>query len=166
LDYYPFPNHGFRVSPGALFYNQNNISASAIAAGGTSFTLNSQKYYSDSAAPLNVAANLGLNTNNPAITITTGWGDMIPRRGGHWSFPFEIGAAFTGVPALSVGLTGSACTNQADAAANGPSCVIMATNATAQTNLNAQVATYKNDLNPLQVYPIISIGLAYSFRIR
>ena len=27
LDYYPFPTHGFRLSPGALFYNQNQISA-------------------------------------------------------------------------------------------------------------------------------------------
>ena len=23
VDFYPFPNHGFRLSPGALFYNQN-----------------------------------------------------------------------------------------------------------------------------------------------
>ncbi len=23
LDIYPFPNHGFRLSPGAVFYNQN-----------------------------------------------------------------------------------------------------------------------------------------------
>ena len=27
LDFYPFPNHGFRLSPGALFYNQNAVTA-------------------------------------------------------------------------------------------------------------------------------------------
>jgi hypothetical protein len=65
---------------------------------------------------------------------------MISRNGRHWSFPFELGAAFTGVPTLKINLIGSACTNQADAASNGPSCVNMATNATAQSNLNAQIA--------------------------
>jgi hypothetical protein len=38
---------------------------------------------------------------------------MIPRKGGHWSFPFELGAAFTGSPSLNVGLTGWACIDQA-----------------------------------------------------
>ena len=59
-------------------------------------------------------AALGLNTHKPAFTMTTGWGNMIPRRGGHWSVPFEIGAAFTGAPSLNVLLSGVGCTNQAD----------------------------------------------------
>jgi hypothetical protein len=166
LDYYPFPMHGFRLSPGVMLYNQNNVSASGISAPGTSFTLDSQKYYSDSVNPLNVTANLGLNTHQQAFTLTTGWGNMIPRRGGHWSFPFEFGAVFTGVPTINIGLTGNACTSQADAATNGPSCVNMATNTTAQSNLSAQVAKYKNDLQPAIAYPIFSFGVAYAFHIR
>jgi hypothetical protein len=39
-------------------------------------------------------------------------------------------------------------------------------NTTLNTNLQAQIAKYQNDLNPLRFYPIISIGLAYSFPIR
>ena len=113
LDYFPFPTHGFRLSPGVLFYNQNGISASATEAAGNSFTLNGTKYYSDATIPLNVAASLGLNSTKPAFTLTTGWGNMIPRKGGHWSFPFELGAAFTGSPSLNVGLTGWACIDQA-----------------------------------------------------
>ena len=35
VDIYPFPNHGFRLSPGALFYNQNNVAANMIVTGGT-----------------------------------------------------------------------------------------------------------------------------------
>ena len=31
LDYYPFPSHGLRLSPGMLFYNNNQITASATA---------------------------------------------------------------------------------------------------------------------------------------
>lgn len=166
LDFYPFPNHGFRLSPGVQYYNQNQITANAVVASGNSFTLNNTKYYSDFANPVLLNANLGLNSNQHAATLTTGWGNVIPRRGAHWSFPFEIGAAFSGIPSIKMGLTGSACLTAADAASNGATCVNMATNATAQTNLNTQIATWKNDLNDLKVYPIASFGVAYNFRIR
>ena len=79
--------------------------------------------------------------------MTTGWGNLIPRRGGHFSFPFEIGAIFTGAPTIGFNATGNACLTQADAADNGPSCENMATNPQAQTNIAAQVAKYQKDLN-------------------
>jgi hypothetical protein len=82
------------------------------------------------------------------------------------SFPFEIGAAFTGVPTLNMNLFGNACTSKADAATNGESCVNMATNAQAQSDLNTQLTTWRKDLNPLQVYPIFSFGVAYAIRAR
>ena len=34
FDYYPWPNHGFRLSPGAMLYNQSGISASGLASPG------------------------------------------------------------------------------------------------------------------------------------
>ncbi|MGP8224532.1 MAG: hypothetical protein ACLQGT_00100, partial [Terracidiphilus sp.] len=80
LDLYPFPAHGFRLSPGALLYNQNLISAIASPTPGTSITLNSQKFYADSVNPISASANLGLNTHQRAFTMTTGWGNMIPRK--------------------------------------------------------------------------------------
>ena len=166
LDYYPFPKHGFRLSPGALLYNQNTISATGTLAGGNSFTLNSQKYLSNPTNPLSLAANLGLNTHKQAFTMTTGFGNMIPRkRGGHVSFPFEIGAAFTGAPSLAMTLNGQACPTT-----NGTTCSSGYVNMggptadpTVTSNLNAQIAKYRNDLNPLQVYPIFSFGIAYDF---
>jgi hypothetical protein len=81
-------------------------------------------------------------------------------------FPFEIGAVFTGAPTIALNPTGYACTTQADAAINGPSCVNMATNSTAQANIASQIAKYQKDLNVLTVYPIFSIGLGYNFKIR
>jgi hypothetical protein len=168
LDYYPFPTHGFRLSPGVIFYNQNQISASATGTAGSDIKLNGVEYYTDTAegaTPMAVNANLGLNARQQAFTLTTGWGNMIPRKGGHWSFPFEIGAVFTGVPTVNVGVTGYACTVSSDAGINGESCVNMATNTGAQSALNAQVAKYKSDLNPLQVYPIFSFGVSYGFHI-
>ena len=166
LDYYPFPRHSWRLSPGLFLYNQNVISATGESTPGSSITLGSQTYYSDSTNPFAINARLGLNRRRQAFALTTGWGNMIPRTGGHWSFPFELGAVFTGTPVVNLDLSGYACTNFADAATNGPSCVNMATNPIAQSNLASQIAKYQSDLNPLTVYPIISFGVSYNFRIR
>jgi hypothetical protein len=157
-----------------LLYNQNGITASATPAPGTSFTLSGQDFYSEATNPLLVTANLGLNTRKQAFTLTTGWGNMIPRKRkdllfGHLSFPFEIGAAFTGVPTLNMTLTGGICTtppgltqmcsSMTDTTPNSPGAI-------AQADLATQLTTWRKDLNPLQVYPIFSFGVAYSFRAR
>ncbi len=171
VDVYPF-HAGFRISPGLLFYNQNQLTAAAVVAGGTSFTLNSQTFYSANAnsatgaTPVNGNGVLGLNARKPAFTITTGWGNMIPNKGGHWSFPFEIGAAFIGAPTVNLALNGWACYDQAQTQCTN---IASTTNPIAiqvQSDLTTQVAKWTTDLNPLRTYPIVSGGIAYSFRIR
>ena len=161
VDIYPFPNHGLRFSPGVLFYNANGATATFAVQGGTSFTLNDYTYYASSTNPVMGSGSLGLNSQKPAFTITAGWGNMIPRSGGHFSFPFELGVALIGAPTLNIALTsGQVCDAQ------GQNCVNVATDADVQSNLQAQIAKYKNDLDPLKTYPIVSMGVAYSFRIR
>ena len=170
VDVYPF-RAGFRISPGLLFYNGNQLTATTAVPGGTSFTLNGTTYYSANAnsttgaTPVNGNATLGLNTTKPAFTITTGWGNMIPRKGGHWSYPIEIGVAVIGAPSVKANLAGWACydqaqTNCANIAGNNPIATAV------QSNLTAQVAKWTNDLNPLKTYPIISVGVAYAFKVR
>ncbi len=159
-DVFPFPNRGFRLSPGLLFYNHNRASATFNVQGGTSFTLNNYTYYASSANPVMGAGSLGLNSRKPAFTVTTGWGNMIPHNGGHWSFPFEVGVAFIGAPSLNIALTsGQVCDAQ------GLNCVNVATDPDVQANLQAQIAKYRSDLDPLKTYPIISGGVAYSFHV-
>jgi hypothetical protein len=161
LDFYPFPNHGLRLSPGVLFYNTNQAAATITVPGGTSFTLNNFTYYASSTNPIAGTALLSLHGQNPAFTITGGWGSMIPRRGGHWSFPFEVGVALIGSPHLKMTLnSGQAC----DSA--GQNCVDVADYPSLQSNLQAQTAKYQNDLNPLKTFPIVSGGIAYNFGIR
>ncbi|MGA3045482.1 MAG: hypothetical protein ABSD67_02595 [Terracidiphilus sp.] len=171
LDVYPF-HAGFRISPGVLFYNTNQLTASSTVASGTSFTLNDQTFYSANAnsttgaTPVNANAALTLNTTKPAFTVTTGWGNMIPRKGGHWSFPFEVGVAFIGAPALNVNLAGTACYDQAQTQCTN---IASATNPIAiqiQGDLAAQLTKWNSDLNPLKTYPIVSAGVAYSFHLR
>ena len=162
VDLYPFPNHGFRLSPGVLFMNRNQVAATIIAPGGTSFTLDDYTYYSSQANPVTGVASLGLHTQSPAFTITTGWGNMIPRRGGHFSFPFEIGAAFIGSPSLNMTLaSGQVCADPAGTIG----CIDVVGNAQIQSNLEAQRAKYQNDVNPFRFYPIVSTGVAYSFNL-
>jgi hypothetical protein len=162
LDFYPFPNRGFRVSPGVLLYNTSGGSGAFTSKGGSSFTLNNVTFYSSVMNPVQGTGSLGFHSQNPAFTITTGWGNIIPRRENkHLSFPFEVGVAFVGDPTVNVALTsGEVCTSQ------GGYCTSVASDPTVQTNLQEQVAKYRNDLEPLKTFPIISGGVAYSFRIR
>jgi hypothetical protein len=162
LDLYPFPRHGFRVSPGLLFCNTSHGDGTFTSQPGSSFTLNNVTFYSSTTNPVQGSGSLGLHSQNPAFTITTGWGNIIPRRENkHLSFPFEIGVALIGSPAVNVALTsGLVCTAQ------GSQCTNVATDQIVQANLQEQVAKYRSDLDPLKTFPIISGGVAYSFRIR
>lgn len=163
LDYFPFAHHGLRISAGILMNNRNALSATMVAQGGTSFTLNDVTYYSSPSQPVTGAGSLGLHAQNPAPMVTFGWGNMIPRRSGHWSFPIEIGAAYTGEPALALALTsGQVCADPQGTL----NCQNVVGNASVNQNLQAQIAKYRHDLNPLRFYPIFSFGTAYSFRLR
>ena len=170
VDFFPF-RFPFRLSPGVLFYNGNQLTATTSVAAGTSFTLNGTTYYSANAnsatgaVPVTGTGSLGLNTTKPSFTITAGVGNMVPSRG-HWSFPFEIGVALIGAPSVKVNLGGWACYDQAQtqctniADPNNPIAVAI------QSNLTAQEAKWTSDLNPLKTYPIVSAGVSYSFHLR
>ena len=168
-DYYPF-HLGFRISPGVMVVNNNKVTATALAAPGTSITLNGDTFYSDTtnsvtgSTPLHASALLGLHATRPAFTITTGWGNELGRS--HFSVPFEIGAAFTGAPTVNVNLAGWACYDSTLIECNNIADTSNPIGAQVQSDLTAQVAKWKKDLNPLQVYPIVSVGVAYRFSLR
>ena len=167
VDIYPF-HKGFRISPGLLFYNANQVTAGASIPGGTSFTLNNQTYYSANANPATGARpvdgtwQMSLNTTNPAFTITTGWGNTLPRNS-HWSFPFEVGVAFTGAPSVKANLNGWACYDNAQTLCTDINSKTDPIALEIQSNLQIQVAKWTHDVEPLKTYPIASFGVAYSF---
>jgi hypothetical protein len=161
VDYYPWAYHGLRFSPGVIFYNDNSATANVQVAGGTKLSLNSVDYYSSAANPITGAGSVLLNMRKPTPTVTLGWGNLINRRGGHWSIPFELGAAMMDTPGVNVALTGGVACD-----VNGANCVNVATDATVQSNLTAQINKYKSNLNPYQFYPILSFGIGYNFKIR
>ena len=161
VDFFPFPRHGLRFSPGVLFYNQNAASATFTVQDGTSFSLDDYTYYSSKTNPVIGTGSFGVHAQNPAFTLTTGYGNIIPRKGGHLSFPLELGVAFIGTPAVNVALTqGQVCNAQ------GLFCVDVDTDPTVQANLQAQINKYRSDIDPLRTFPIFTFGVAYNFHLR
>jgi hypothetical protein len=160
LDFYPFPRHGLRLTPGVLFYNHNEASSAVIANSGT-ITLNGDDYFPSASNPVTGTATLNLHPQTPAFTVTTGWGSFLHADGRHWSFPFEIGVAFIGSPSVDLALTsGQTCDY------TGLNCVDVTSNQQLQKDLQAQAAKYKHDMDPLKTFPILGGGVVYSFGIR
>jgi hypothetical protein len=171
LDWYPF-NSVWRLSPGLLFYNGNQMSVAANIVPGTSFTLNGQTFYSATANPVTGATPLigtgvlELNTVKPAATATFGFGKFIPRSNRHWSFPSEFGVAYTGAPSANVNVSGWACTDfaqkQCSNLSNSTNPVAIEFNNALQTELTK----WRKDLAKVHVYPLFSYSVVYSFNIR
>ena len=86
-----------------------------------------------------------------------GIGNLIPRNGRHFSFLFEVGAAYQGSARVALNLTGNVCDT------TGTICGPIATNTTAQTNIQAQQQKIQNDVNPFRFFPIISGGFGVNF---
>ena len=171
LDWYPF-NSIWRLSPGVMLFNGNQISMATDIVPGTSFTMNNQTFYSASANPVTGATPLagtgvlGLNTNRVAATITGGFGKFVPRSNRHWSFPSEFGVAFTGAPSINVNTSGWVCLDAAQTQCSNlgdsKNPVAVEFNSALQTTLNK----WRKDLAKAPIYPIFSYSVVYSFNIR
>jgi hypothetical protein len=155
-----------------MFFNANQLSVSAEVVPGSSFSLNSQTFYSAStnpatgSTPLVGGGVLGLHTNRPAVTLTGGFGRFIPRSNRHWSFPSEFGVAFTGAPSAKVNVSGWVCL---DAKQTECSNLGVATNpVTVEFNnaLQSSLTKWRNDLAKVKIYPLFSYSVVYSFNIR
>ncbi|MFP5205334.1 MAG: hypothetical protein ACLGSH_08265 [Acidobacteriota bacterium] len=160
VDYFPFRNHGLRFSPGMLFYNQSGVNAAINATGKTSFTFNGVTYYSSPRKPVTAIGTLNLHKQVPAFTLSTGWGRMVaPNR--HFSFPFEFGVAMIGAPVPNVTFTGGQVCSRPD----GTYCGNVVGDPSVEKNLHAQMVKDQRSLRLLRFYPVLSFGVAYSFRV-
>ncbi len=156
LDIYPF-GKAFRISPGVTVHNDNHITADLLVPGGNKFSLGDTDYISDTAHPISGIARLKLG-NTIAPRFTMGFGNMLPRKGGHFSFPFEAGFQYISPPTLDIILFGAACDQQGNcgdiSSGDGPA------------NLRVEVQRLEKDLTPLRFYPIVATGISYRFGTR
>jgi hypothetical protein len=153
FDWFPFG--GFHVSPGVLFYNGNQLTASASVPGGQNFTLNGTAYQSDSTNPVTGTGKLDFVKVSPSIML--GFGNLIPRSGRHFSFLFEVGGAYQGSARVALNLTGNVCDT-----ATGMICK-STSDPTVQANVLAQQQKIRNDINPYRFFPVVSIGFGFNF---
>jgi hypothetical protein len=150
-----FPLGGFHVSPGILFYNGNQISATAAVPGGQTFTTGGTTYESDPATPVNGSAKMSFVKVSPSLMV--GIGNLIPRNGRHFSILFEAGAAYQGSARVALNLTGSVCDT------TGVNCRSISSDPTVQANIQAQQVKIQKDVNPYRFYPVVSIGFGFNF---
>ena len=95
---------GFRITPGLLLYNDNNVSATANVAAGQTFTLGSATYMSSASDP--IRGNAALTLNKFAPTLGIGFGNLLPRSARHFSLSTDLGVAFVGSPQFALGFNG------------------------------------------------------------
>jgi len=171
LDWYPLDSI-WRLSPGLLFYNANQLKVAADLNPGTSFTLSGQNYYSATAnaatgaTPLVGSGVLGLHTTRPAFTVAGGFGRFVPHSNRHWSFPTEFGVAFTGAPSANVNVSGWACLDKAQTQCSNISDKSNPVSIDFNHSLQSSLTKWRRDLAKVQIYPLFSYSVVYSFNIR
>jgi hypothetical protein len=153
-DWFPLPL-GFHLSPGLLAYNGNHVNANASVPGGQQFTLGGVTFTSALADPVSGTAKLDFN--NVAPTFLLGWGNPIPRSHRRLSVNFELGVAYQGPPNVSLNLKGSACDS------SGLFCRSVGSDATIQSDIQAEQKRITHNLSLLRFYPLISLGFSYKF---
>lgn len=152
IDIFPF-GHGLHISPGILIF-KSAIGASMNVPGGNTFSMGDNSYTSDASDPVTGNGSI-VFSRSVMPSLTLGFGNMITRKErGHWSVPFEVGAAYTGHYTMQLNLAGSVCSQG------------YCQSVTA-SSVQQSVTQEQNDLNEAakhyQLYPIISSGIAYRF---
>jgi hypothetical protein len=155
VDFYPLHRFPLRISPGYLFFNQNQVRVDYRAQPGNTFTVNNINWRSDDADPVRGIGHLSLQGTGPMITA--GLGHIMSHSSRRFTFPFEVGVVFIHTPVVTLTMQGQIC-------ADGQSqCQPAATYPTFAENLSQQVADWNRTAAPYHVYPIVEGGVAYSF---
>ena len=156
LDFHPFyyKYARVRISPGVNFYNNNRMRAIATVPGGQTFDLGYGTFTSDPNDPVTGNFNMDFG-RRIAPRLTFGLGNLSPRRGQRWSFPFEIGAEYIGrPPRISLALGGSTCDAQG--------CTKVLEDPGAQQDLVQEQINLNRDIpGVLRFLPIVTFGVSY-----
>jgi hypothetical protein len=156
INYDWFPFHGaFHLSPGVLLYNGNRITANLSVPSGRTFNLDHSTVRSDPKDPIRGNASITFNKVAPALLM--GWGNLIPRRSRHFSFPFEFGFVYHGQPNLSFDLVGKGCDPK------GRGCRRIDVDPKGISSIANERAQINRDISVFRFYPIVSGGFAFNF---
>ena len=147
LDYYPVEDSTFRLS-GGVYYNGNKTEADAYPTGGD-YEINDVTYQADEIGSL--SGLVDFDTVSPYVGL--GWGGRSVEPG--WGFSLDIGAMYHGEPNVSAEVTrGAGIPN--DAAGD-------AFYAQLEADVEAERLTIEEDASDFTIYPVIMIGVTYTF---
>lgn len=141
-DLFPFANN-FRISLGAMF-NGNKLTMKGQPSGGT-FTVNDQTYAAAEVGSLD--AKVDFNKAAPYFGI--GYGRPINKG---LSLIFDAGIMFQGSPKSKIDVTCGTAAPQGS-----PRCTRL------QSDAAAEESRLDDSLHKFKYYPVISLGLAYTF---
>jgi len=143
VDYYPMENSQFRVT-GGVYYNGNELEmcgkpdVAGITVGNITYTANQVG-----------SLNAKVEFDDVAPYIGIGWGNTVKKGG--WSFNADVGIMYQGEPDVTL------------TPIYGP----LITNAGLQAPIDAQVkieeAQLQDELDDYKIYPVISVGVTYTF---
>ena len=140
FDMFPFANN-FRLSLGAM-WNGNKLTMKGKPSGGT-FVVNGVTYNASDVGSLDAAVDF----KKAAPYLGIGYGRPI---NGGLSFIFDLGVLFQGSPKSKIDVTCGAATPPA-------------TCAQLQSDAAAEQVNLDDSLHKFKYYPVVSLGLAYTF---
>ena len=144
-DVYPSKHGSFHLSAGLLF-NSSSVKATGKPGGSSeTYTLNGTTYSAADVGSLD--GRVTFSKTSPYLGI--GFGK--PAGGSMLQFLFDVGVVFQGKPHLSLDRSGG----------------VAITDPALSDMINAALAAQRDksqsDVNKLQYYPVVSVGLAYHF---
>ena len=157
LDYFPWRNGRFHISPMFIVADQTHVMATVTMPSTTTFDLGGQSFYGSATDPLHGMGRVDLKKTAPGLTM--GLGNLTHGRG-HWTFPVEIGAFYNDVPKLQINFSGTACI------ANQPpqfACQRAQDNPEFMTSLNAFRTRQQHNLTYARFIPIVNSGIGFRF---
>lgn len=136
LDWHPITGNGFRISAGVMF---NNDRGEITAPAGQNVSINDHDYRVSS-----LSGKIDFNRFGPYLGI--GYGNAADTSA-HWHFATDLGVAYIGSPNVSLEAT---ALNPAEQGA-------------LNSDVAAQITKYQDDVKPFKFYPVLTIGVSYTF---
>jgi len=137
LDWHIFRG-GFRLSAGAV---ANGNEVSLVAKPTASYTIGDTTYTAAEVGTLN--GKIDFDSVAPYVGI--GWGNPVGM-GKRLSLNLDVGVLFTGEPTVALTADG-----------------LLASNAAFQADLQREQQNVQEELNDLELYPVVALGLTYQF---
>ena len=143
LDFYPFKGT-FRLSAG-YFKNGNDLTA--VAEPGANGTVEIDDFEYDITGESLGAA---VSWDGSAPYLGLGWGNAFGE-GSNWTVTFDLGVLFSGAPYATLSASDGLFTQALNAGRD------------LNDDIAAEEASLNDDLNDYDIYPVVQLGLSYTF---